>query len=427
MLDQMTATRISAFADELEKIAARKGLKLIRGLMSRGGEAAQAQANRIALSTKRIVRDVSPAQQKAKKMHKRLMKTDPAKAARLEKMMLKGRGAGVDPMAVKTTKSYGALKKTPEGSQIKQLGSGMEGSSTLVASQKGGVHVRKLVDPKGIAGEGMTANRESFGKAMKDSSDVATFRGARTTPGGLREQKFDYVPPAAAKAVPSPAATVKAAPVAPARSTALGQGTSPGAEISTAAGSGRGRVQQGLAQGTAVPAGPGMAPDARQGAQMKRLKQQGDKAGYKVQDLHKDNMFAAQGGGSKAVDLMAVPKKHTKGVPFGNPKALDKFDETHRLAEKGLRSNFQDYIEDPRRAGNLAAQAYGGAKPLAAGSSTAHRASLGMKSARTPPPVPQASTAVRAPAAVPGKAMMPQAKRKAVMSTGVPSMPTRVG
>jgi hypothetical protein len=43
------------------------------------------------------------------------------------------------------------------------------------------------------------------------------------------------------------------------------------------------------------------------------------------------------------------------------------------LASKGIRSEYYDYLHDPRRAGNVMARAFRGAPPLTPGSSTALR------------------------------------------------------
>lgn len=391
MLDSMTSSaRISAFADELEKIGARKALKLIRGLINQGGDEALDKANRIATSTKRVVKDVSPAQQKAKKMHKRLLKTDPAKAARLEKMMLRGRGAGVDPMAVGGPKSYGAIKKTRAGSQIKQLGSGMEGTSTLTASQKGGIEVRKVIDPKGIAGKKMVANREASGKALKGSSDVAEFRGGYDTPGGLRAQKFEYAPGKGPQATMDAAKGPSTAPSQPkARRAPAPQQPAASMPTSTGTAPPRGAVNMPAARpAVSTATGGGMSQQARTAAQLKRLKLQGKKQGFDIADLHEGNVMVGKSGGGKAVDYITVPKNKDVGLNKGNfAKAMDAQD----AAAAGKRTPYLDYLEDPRRAGNVMARAFAKAPPLTPGSSTA------LRKARMPQK-PMARPAVQAPA-----------------------------
>jgi hypothetical protein len=246
----------------------------------------------------------------------------------------------------------GVLKKTQAGSQIKHLGAGMEGVSTLTAHPKRGLGVRKIIDPKGIAGPGMVAQREAAGRALQNSRDVAKFRGATNTPGGLRAQNFDYVPPA--KGAPSLAAGT------PAQS----------GEMSTAIGSGRGRASApALAAGTGAPA---MDQTRRAQLQMKRLKMQGQQHGFKIQDLHEGNMMAGADGSSRAVDFMAVPSSKTP-ANFANSSNLAKAENTMAMAEVGQRTPYLDYLEDPRRPGNVMARAYRKAPPLTPGSSTALR------------------------------------------------------
>jgi hypothetical protein len=308
-------SRLEGFSSELMKIGARKGLKLIRQLLAKGTPESLAKAERLAISP-------------------------------------------------------GVLKKTQAGSQVRHLGSGMEGVSTITAHPKRGIEVRKLIDPKGVAGEGMVAQREAAGRALSGSSDVAAFRGARTTPGGLREQRFAY-------AQPSPSARP---------SSGLAAGT-PG-EMSTAVGSGRGRAMASTPSlGAGTGSSRGMDATRRQQAQMKRLRRQGERAGFNIQDLHEGNVIAGPGGAGRAVDFMAVPGrpivgpvprgasrlKSAPGAKYTNPKNTREAFAAQAAADKGMRTPYLDYMEDPRRAGNIAARAYRSAPPLTPGSSTALR------------------------------------------------------
>lgn len=386
MLDSMTpSVQISAFSDELQKIAARKGLKLIRGLIGKGDPRSLAKANRMAITP-------------------------------------------------------GVLKKTQAGSQVKQLGAGMEGVSTLTAHPKRGIEVRKLIDPKGIAGEGMVANRETAGRALKGSPDVAEFRGARTTPSGIREQRFEYVP--GREAAESAGETVTKKQWGPAQAPA--SAASAPEQVSTAVGSGATRRG-----GAAAPAKGPMTQEQRVSAQMKRLRLQGERKGFQVADLHEGNVMVPGGGGAgKAVDFIPVPKNQgplggfTTGVGL-NRENFAKGMHAQQAASLGQRTKYLDYLEDPRRAGNLAARAYAGAPPLTPGSSTAIRHAKDTAKAKSlqggtmqglgriggaggAAPMPRSaaqpagglSTAVSRPAAMPRKAIraaqMPKPVRPAV-------------
>lgn len=278
ILDPMTSrAQMSAFSDELQKIAARAGLKLIRKLVAKGDPKALARAQRIS--------------------------TTP-----------------------------GVLKKTMAGSQVKHLGAGMEGVSTLTAHPKRGLEVRKVIDPKGIAGPKMVANREAAGKALRGSSDVAEFRGAYNTPGGLRAQRFEYAPGRGADS--------------------LGAAAGP----STAVGSGRGAAV------AAAPArGGGMTQQQRAQAQMKRLKLQGERKGFQVADLHEGNVMMGQQGGGKAVDFIPVPKDKNVGLNQAN---FSKAMEAQEMAAKGQRTPMLNYLEHKQRPGSVMAQAFRKAPPM---------------------------------------------------------------
>ena len=295
------------FSDELQKIAARKGLKLIRQLFAKGTPETLAKAERLAITP-------------------------------------------------------GVLKKTQAGSQVKHLGSGMEGVSTMTAHPKRGLEVRKVIDPSGISGKGMVHSREQAGKALQHSSDVAQFRGARTTPGGLREQRFAYAPGAGAQTMPT----------------------------------------KRVAMGTGAMANP----TRRAAAQMKRLKLQGAQKGFGIQDLHADNMMTGPGG-SKAVDFIAVPSAKTP-ANFANQANLARARRAQEMADKGIKSSYQAYLESPRRPGKVMARAYGKAAP--------QRMQRSVRREIAPRSVPAQSTtmstAIKSPkamrAARPAQATMPR-------------------
>lgn len=135
----MNATVLSAFQDELEKISARAGLKLIRGLFSKGTPEAMQQASRLS--------------------------TTP-----------------------------GVLKPSALGSHIKHLGGGGEGIADLVAHPEYGVSVRKLYDPSSyIASPTMVGRKMQMAKAVQSPRLAETYGFARTGRGG-RASFHEYVP-----------------------------------------------------------------------------------------------------------------------------------------------------------------------------------------------------------------------------------------
>lgn len=91
-------------------------------------------------------------------------------------------------------KTPGVVKNTPQGSQIKHLGAGAEGVASLVAHPEHGVTVRKLYDPAGMSSPAMIARKEQVGKAIGANPNVAQFHGAANAPGGSRMHFNEFVP-----------------------------------------------------------------------------------------------------------------------------------------------------------------------------------------------------------------------------------------
>jgi hypothetical protein len=122
------------------KIAARRGLQMIRQLVQSGGAGDLAKANRLAMRP-------------------------------------------------------GVLKPSAAGSQIKDLGMGGEGLATMVADPKRGLSVRKLYDPEGIASKQMIQRKHIAGKNLTGEQSIAQYKGQAPTPqGGGTMQFSEYVP-----------------------------------------------------------------------------------------------------------------------------------------------------------------------------------------------------------------------------------------
>lgn len=105
----------------------------------------------------------------------------------------------------------GVLKPSAAGSQIKHIGSGMEGTSTLVAHPQHGVAVRKVYDPQGISGPQMIANKAEAGRALQGNPNVAQYKGETQTRVGPAHF-YEHVqgqPGAMAKGTPSSAEIAK--------------------------------------------------------------------------------------------------------------------------------------------------------------------------------------------------------------------------
>jgi hypothetical protein len=135
----MNSTTLKAFESELEKISARAGLKLIRGLFSQGTPEALQRASALA-------------------------------------------------------KTPGVLKPGALGSQVAHLGAGAEGTADLVAHPEYGLSVRKLYDPtSAIASPALIGRKVQLAKALQSPHMADTYGFARTGRGG-KATFHEYVP-----------------------------------------------------------------------------------------------------------------------------------------------------------------------------------------------------------------------------------------
>lgn len=87
----------------------------------------------------------------------------------------------------------GVVKPSVAGSQIKHLGGGAEGVASLVAHPQHGVAVRKLYDPAGMSSPAMIARKEQVGRAIGANPNVAQFHGSAPAPGGSTMHFNEYV------------------------------------------------------------------------------------------------------------------------------------------------------------------------------------------------------------------------------------------
>lgn len=118
--------------------------------------------------------------------------------------------AGETALAHRLATTPGVLKPSAAGSQIRHLGSGMEGTSTLVAHPQHGIAVRKVYDPQGISGPEMVARKAQAGAALQGNPNVAQFRGETPTQIGPAHF-YEHVPGVSA---PSARGTPSSAEVA---------------------------------------------------------------------------------------------------------------------------------------------------------------------------------------------------------------------
>lgn len=86
----------------------------------------------------------------------------------------------------------GVIKSSPQGSQIRNLGAGAEGVASLVAHPQHGVSVRKLYDPAGMSTPAMIARKEQVGRSVQ-SPHLPAFHGAAQAPGGAPMHFSEFV------------------------------------------------------------------------------------------------------------------------------------------------------------------------------------------------------------------------------------------
>lgn len=208
----------------------------------------------------------------------------------------------------------GVLKPSAAGSQIRHLGSGMEGTSTLTAHPEHGIEVRKTYDPQGISGPEMVANKERAGVALRGNQDVAQFHRSIPTQTGPAHFS-EYVPG-------KPAARGSPAP------------TSPG--------------------GQPFPGGDAAATAAR-------VRGAGAGIGMSLHDVHEGNIVQSPSGQHKVVDYLPVPKKGPSGI---RTPVMERAEAAEAAQAHGVNHAFTNYLKDPKRPGNLMGQAFRGAQPL---------------------------------------------------------------
>lgn len=160
-----SALVLRSFSDELQKIAARRGVKMIGDMWGKAQKAFAAGDTQA--------------------------------------------GTALMERANKLSKTPGVVKPSAAGSQIKEIGRGSEGAVTAVADPQFGLSARKLYDPHGISTEELIKRKDIAGKALGKSEDVAEYYGQRVTPQRGGAMQFSELVPSAAGTTPR---SIKAAP-----------------------------------------------------------------------------------------------------------------------------------------------------------------------------------------------------------------------
>jgi 2'-5' RNA ligase len=223
-------------------------------------------------------------------------------------------GAGNLGAANRLATTPGVLKPSAAGSQLRHLGSGSEGTATLVAHPEHGVAVRKVFDPQGSAGPLMVANKAHMGRALQDHPNVARFLGE--TPTQIGPAHFsEYVHGTPTAKAPSPLTSLGGEPP-------LGKDTASAAASVRAA---------------------------------------GPPHGMDLIDVGEHNMITTPGSQHKVIDYMPIPKKGPHG---GRMDVVDRGAAAEAANRLGVNHALTNYLKDPARPGNLMAQAFRGAQPL---------------------------------------------------------------
>lgn len=132
--------QLRSFSDEMQKIAATRGAKIVSSLV--------------------------------------------AQAKGAFKSGNKEQGEAFLARANKMAKTPGVIKSSPGGSQLKRgiRGAGSEGSVTEVMDPQFGISMRKTYDPQGLSTQQLIKRKDVAGKAIGKSEDVAEYYGQRATP-----------------------------------------------------------------------------------------------------------------------------------------------------------------------------------------------------------------------------------------------------
>jgi hypothetical protein len=105
-------------------------------------------------------------------------------------------GSGKMEQAEALARRPGVLKPTLLGHQVRDLGAGAEGVATLTAggtAHGGGLGVQKIYNPSGLASSELIARKEQAGRALQSNPHVAQFRGSQQGVGGTTAHAMEFV------------------------------------------------------------------------------------------------------------------------------------------------------------------------------------------------------------------------------------------
>ena len=184
----MFPVRFESFADEMQKIALRRGAKIIRGLM--GGDDLMKSKRTLARRARRQAR----AAQKAQTGSKTLPQGGAVnfrKGVQPDMPEVSGQAWS---RADRLAKTRGVIKPSPQGTQVMRIGRGGEGTVKGVADTQFGAATRKDYDRLGGSSKELIQRRAVAGKKIGDNPNVAKFHGQRRMPGGGTAQFSEWVP-----------------------------------------------------------------------------------------------------------------------------------------------------------------------------------------------------------------------------------------
>jgi len=184
----MSFVSFGSFADEMQKIALRRGAKIVQQFM--GGDTLKQSRRAIVRQARRDARKAQKLQTESKVLPQGGAVNFRAGAQPTMPEVSAQNWGKADRLA----KTRGVIKPSPQGTQVMRVGRGGEGTATGVADTQFGMSVRKDYDTLGTSSKELQQRTAKAGKSVGDNPYVAKFHGQRRMPGGGTAQFSEWVP-----------------------------------------------------------------------------------------------------------------------------------------------------------------------------------------------------------------------------------------
>ena len=184
----MPYIHFDSFADEMQKLALRRGAKIFQRLM--GGDKLKQSRRAIVRQARRDARKAQKAQTGSKALPQSGA-VNFRKGVQPEMPEVSGQNWS---KANRLAKTPGVIKPSRQATQTMRIGRGGEGTVTGVADTQFGAATRKDYDRLGGSSKELIQRRAVAGKKIGDSPNVAKFLGQRRMPGGGTAQFSEWVP-----------------------------------------------------------------------------------------------------------------------------------------------------------------------------------------------------------------------------------------